>query len=119
MDITRRDALWGAAAAAVVTVAITAPLAVKSARVKAALAGDRAMGLAQQLREGVQALVDEIRQDLGGQVVMGSYWALQQAADRLEALPGIEALPSQYWTAEYQDCARRHGLAQILRRVPS
>ena len=38
--ITRRDALMGATAAAVVTTAITAPLAIKAAGVKAALAGD-------------------------------------------------------------------------------
>ncbi len=40
MIITRRDALMGATAAAVVTGAITAPLAIKAAGVKAALAGD-------------------------------------------------------------------------------
>ena len=38
MNITRRDALRGATAAAVVTGAITAPLALKAAGVKAALA---------------------------------------------------------------------------------
>ncbi len=40
MNITRRDALMGATAAAVVTGAITAPLAIKAAGVKVALAGD-------------------------------------------------------------------------------
>ena len=40
MDITRRDALMGAAAAAVVTGAITMPLAFKANSVKAALTGD-------------------------------------------------------------------------------
>ena len=39
MNITRRDALLGATAAAAVTGAITAPLAIKAAGVKAALAG--------------------------------------------------------------------------------
>ena len=40
MNITRRDALLGATAAAVVTGAITIPMAYKAADVKAALAGD-------------------------------------------------------------------------------
>ena len=40
MNITRRDALLGATAAAVVTGLTTAPLAIKAAGVKAALAGD-------------------------------------------------------------------------------
>ena len=40
MNITRRDALMGATAAALTTGAIVAPLAIKAAGVKAALAGD-------------------------------------------------------------------------------
>lgn len=40
MKISRRDALLGASAAAVVTAAIAAPLALKAAGVKAALGGD-------------------------------------------------------------------------------
>ena len=40
MDITRRDALLGATAAAVVTGLTVAPLAIKAAGVKVALAGD-------------------------------------------------------------------------------
>ena len=40
MQISRRDALLGATAAAVITGAITAPLAIKAAAAKAALAGD-------------------------------------------------------------------------------
>ena len=40
MQISRRDALLGATAAAVVTGAATAPLVIKAAGVKAALAGD-------------------------------------------------------------------------------
>ena len=39
-SITRRDTLRGATAAVVVTGAITAPLAIKAAGVKAALAGN-------------------------------------------------------------------------------
>ena len=113
MQITRRTALAGGAAA-ITTAAITAPLALKAGATKAALAARP-----DPLRDGVQALVNEIRRDLGPNVMAGIHWALQQAADRLEALPGIEAVPSEFWTAEYQDCARRHGLAQVLRGVPS
>ncbi len=40
MSISRRDALLGVTAAAVVTGAATAPLAIKAAGVKAALAGE-------------------------------------------------------------------------------
>ncbi len=40
MNISRRDALLGATAATVVTGAITAPLAIKAAGVRAALAGE-------------------------------------------------------------------------------
>ncbi len=41
-SITRRDALMGATAAAITTTAITAPLAIKAAGVKAALGGNDA-----------------------------------------------------------------------------
>ncbi len=50
MQISRRDALLGATAAAIVTGAITAPLAMKSARVKAALTNDaQALAVFRQL----------------------------------------------------------------------
>ncbi len=49
MQISRRDALMGATAAAVVTGAIAGPLAIKAAGVKAAMAGDPVIDLAQQL----------------------------------------------------------------------
>ena len=49
MQISRRDALRGATAAAVVTGAVTAPLAFKAAATKAALAGDPAVALAEEL----------------------------------------------------------------------
>ncbi len=45
MQVSRRDALMGATAAAVVTAAIAAPLAIKAAGVKAALAGDPVIAL--------------------------------------------------------------------------
>ena len=52
MNITRRDALLGATAAAAVTGLTVAPLAIKAAGVKAALAlaGDPVIGLSDQLR---------------------------------------------------------------------
>ncbi len=50
MQISRRDALMGATAAAVVTGTTAAPLAIKAAGVEAALAGDPAIGLSDQLR---------------------------------------------------------------------
>ena len=59
MNITRRDALLGATAAAVVTGAITAPLAIKAAGVKAALAGDdpiwAVLARARSLQEQIDA----------------------------------------------------------------
>ena len=53
--LTRRDALLGATAAAVVTGAATAPLAFKAADVKAALAGEPVIGLSEQLRAASEA----------------------------------------------------------------
>ncbi len=50
MQISRRDALLGATAAAVVTTAATVPVAIRAAGVKAVLAGDPAIGLSDQLR---------------------------------------------------------------------
>ena len=49
------------------------------------------------LREGVQALVNEIRRDLGGHITMGEFWRLQQVADRLEGLPGIQPVANELW----------------------
>ena len=100
--ITRRDALSGAGAAVAVASVPTAVAAQPD-----------------PLLAGVQALVNEIRRDLDPKVIVAVHWALQQAADRLEALPGIEAAACGFWTAEHQDCARRHGLAQILREAGS
>ena len=53
--ITRRNALLGATVAAAVTGAATIPLAFKAADVKAALAGDPAIGLSEQLRAASEA----------------------------------------------------------------
>ena len=51
MQITRRSAL-ATGAAAITTAAITAPLAIKAAGVKAALAGEEAEGLARFQQTG-------------------------------------------------------------------
>ncbi len=104
----------GATAAAVVTGTLTAPLAIKAAGIKAAL-GERP----DPLCEGVQALVKEIRRDLPPATIMGAVWVYQQAADRLEALPGIEAVANEYWTSEHQEWASRHGMAHVLREARS
>ena len=57
MQITRRSAL-ATGAAAITTAAITAPLAIKSAGVKAALAGDPVIDLAAQVKAAYRAHVE-------------------------------------------------------------
>ncbi len=98
MSLTRRDALMGASAAVAVAGVPTAVAAQPD-----------------PLSAGVQALVNEIRQDLGPDVIMGVLWALQEAADRLEALPGIQALANELWASENRDLARRDGQVDVLR----
>ncbi len=98
MQISRRDALLGATAAVAVAGVPTAVAAHPD-----------------PLRAGVQALVNEIRQDLSPEVITVAHWALQQAADRLEALPGIPALPNEYWEIWRQDFGRRFGPTHVLR----
>ncbi len=87
MSISRRSALRGAAAAVAVAGVPTSVTAQPD-----------------PLRAGVQALVNEIRQDLSGEVTMGELWALQEAADRLEALPGIRPISNESW--DY--CRQQH-----------
>ena len=58
MSISRRDALMGATAAAVVTGAITAPLAIQAVGVKAALGGEPLAALESELIEA-RATVDK------------------------------------------------------------
>ncbi len=64
------------------------------------------------LREGVQALVNEIRQSLSREIVMSQWAAFHETADRLEALPGIEPVCNDLWeevryrTEDFQ-CKRR------------
>ncbi len=66
MQISRRNALMGATAAAVVTGAATAPLAIKAAGVEAALGGDPAVNLAAQVKAAYQASIeaDNIYEDV-------------------------------------------------------
>ena len=80
--LTRRTALLGTAAVA----SFAAPLAAAEY-----------LAEPDPLREGVQALVNEIRASATSQGVMVSFVALQGAADRLEALPGIEPIRNVEW----------------------
>ena len=83
--ITRRETLAGGGkAVAAVAVAMTAGVPAKAAR-------------PDPLREGVQALVNEIRQGLSGSITLDSFLRLQEAADRLEALPGIQPVANEHW----------------------
>ena len=88
MTITRRDVLQRAGKAVVITAAaLTAGVGTTPA--KALQPGP--------LCEGVQALVNEIRRDLAGNMTVGDFWTLQEAADRLEALPGIQPVANEQW----------------------
>ena len=92
MQITRRDALMGAAAVAATGAVPVAAMAKSTAQ--------------DPLREGVQALVNEIRQGHLPITTTHAFWALQEAADRLEALPGIQAVPNEHWTIWRKDMGR-------------
>ena len=78
MQISRRGALLGASAAAVVA---GVPGAVRADRLKIA---------------DIQSLVSELR-NCGGDTMMAVWVALQLVADRLEALPGIAPVPDEMW----------------------
>ncbi len=87
MQISRRGALIGASAAAVV------------AGVPGAVQADRP-----QL-EYIQALVSELR-NADGSTMMAVYVAFQEVADRLENLPGIVPVANEWWhtwRAEHHD----------------
>ena len=85
MTISRRDVMkHGGTAFVVAAAAVTAGVSSKAAQ-------------PDPLREGVQALVNEIRQDLAGNITMGDFWTLQEAADRLEALPGVQPVANEQW----------------------
>ena len=58
MNITRRDALLGATAAAAVTGLTAVPLAIKAVGVKAALAGDPVIGLAAQVKAAYRTWIE-------------------------------------------------------------
>ena len=107
MIVSRRAALTGAT-----TAIALAAIPIAAAATTEPDAEDR-------LRAGVQALVKEIRQGLSGQVVMCTFWALQEVADRLEALPGVQAVANEHWTAEDYARANHHEMVRVLRRVPS
>ncbi len=49
------------------------------------------------LREGVQALVNETRLSLSRDIIMAQWCSLQEVADRLESLQGIEHAPNYLW----------------------
>ncbi len=106
MTITRREAMkHGGRAVTAAAVAMTAGVSAKAAR-------------PDPLCEGVQALVKDIRQDLEGSVTTASFSALQEAADRLEALPGIQPIPNEFWERYWRPSRARlpynHG-ARALR----
>ncbi len=87
MQISRRGALIGATAAAVV----------------AGVAG--AVQAADPKLSDIQALVSELRNS-DGSIIMAVWVAFHEVADRLEALPGIVPVPNEMWhtwRAEHHD----------------
>ncbi len=81
MSISRRGALLGAGAAAVVAGVPGAALASEDP----------------QLAD-IQALVSELR-NTDGATIMAVWVAFHEVADRLEALPGIVPVPNEMWRA--------------------
>ncbi len=79
MSISRRGALLGAGAAAVVAGVPGAALASEDPQLS-----------------DIQALVSELR-NTDGATIMAVWVAFHEVADRLEALPGIEPVPSEEW----------------------
>ena len=79
--LTRRAVLAGAPAVAAVAVMPAIP----------------ALAAQDPLREGVQALVNEIRLNLSRDIIMAQWCSLQEVADRLEALPGVERVDTYLW----------------------
>ncbi len=83
--LSRRETLAGGGKViAAAAVAMTAGVSAKAAQ-------------SDPLREGVQALVNEIRQGLKGKVGTETFQALMETADWLEALPGIQPIPNEFW----------------------
>ncbi len=88
MQISRRDALLGAGAAAVVAGVPGAALASEDP----------------QLAD-IQALVSDLR-NCDRSLMMAVFVAFQEVADRLETLPGIVPVPNEWWRtwrAEHHD----------------
>ncbi len=89
MQITRRNALMGAGAAAVVAGVPGAALASEDPQI-----------------EDIQALVSELR-NTDGATMMAVWVAFHEVADRLETLPGIVPVASPEWwpawRAEHHD----------------
>ena len=81
MQISRRDTLLGAGAAAVVAGVPGAALASEDPQLA-----------------GIQALISELRNCDRG-IMMAVWVAFQEVADRLETLPGIVPVPNEMWRA--------------------
>ena len=98
MSISRRNALLG----------VSAVVAVAGVPTAVAAHPD-------PLLAGVQALVNEIRQEMPGNAMAGVHWALHEAADRLEALPGIIPVPNESWDNKPADFYRRKWVIRAIR----
>ena len=72
-----------------------------------------------RLCEGVQALVNEIRQDLSGSITAGDVWRLQEVADRLEALPGVRPVANWQWRRDKPKMPHMKGYKWPVLRLPS
>ncbi len=99
MNITRRDALLGATAAAITTAATTAPLAIKAAGVKAALAGtsDPAIAAAGHWHKAF------------GHVLVQAEWWVSHQNPNLDELNRDPALAQEY--AGHREALRVAGQA--------
>ncbi len=106
MSISRRDALLGATAAAVVTGATAAPIAINAAGVKAALSGEPVVALSQQLRAASEVwnsaidAFEEAAHRAGCSCLVG-----QEVRQEL----GIESLwqEREHWEARFWDLRAR------------
>ena len=112
MSISRRDALLGATAAAVVTGLTTAPLAMKAAGVKTALAGDPVIDLARQLNAVWKAWMSaqDVYEEAAHRVGLTTFEA-QEVSREL----GIEPL----WQEEQRLKAQFWGLQARLLDMPA
>ncbi len=122
MSISRRDALKGATAAAVVTGALTAPLAIKAAGVKAALGADDAHieALCAEWRAAETRLVDATgiadettfaARRTCGPCPLDNFDSLSREA----ALAAVNSMPA--WEAATKAAVERSGAAEWYRRA--